>query len=116
MNDFSAKSFVAQLFLTLCILMIVGMVNIPSALAGATLDNVRSIGVVHCRVTEDLTSFSFKNKTGHWEGDLVGTPMAEIAVAGAEAAGVVPVNSEEVASAVFVGAGASVVKEWVPIS
>lgn len=96
------------------------MLNIPSALAGATLGNVRSTGVVHCGVIKEVTGFSFKNKAGRWEEDLVEALVAGIAgtgavhAAGAEATGVVPVILEvagSVASVVFVEAVASVVDE-----
>lgn len=71
MNDFNARSIVARMVLIVCILMIAGMVTISSALAGATLENVREIGVLRCGVNEELTGFSYKNKAGRWEGFTV---------------------------------------------
>ena len=70
-EEFKAGSNVLRTISIALTLVITGTLNASPALAGATLDKVRSMDVVRCGVSEEMAGFSYKDGSVRWQGFTV---------------------------------------------
>jgi general L-amino acid transport system substrate-binding protein len=68
---FKVRSNVLRTILIALILVIIGALSTAPAFAGATLDKVRSMGMVRCGISEEMKGFSYKDTAGRWQGFTV---------------------------------------------